>query len=145
MSYKVPSINRYHPKRAQTAWDDPPVTDEEHFDWEAPLNASGPTRTDALHRALALRSPELSAFTTHLHATISSANWGFVQLAHLADVEQRALVSDQLLSAVDGLVDALVDAAIELSRAMRYTGLYALPPRSSYLTSSSTACTGRAS
>jgi hypothetical protein len=58
------------------AWDDHPVTDAEHFDWDAPLNADGPTRTDALHRALALSTPELSAFRTHLHASISSRDWG---------------------------------------------------------------------
>lgn len=103
------------------------MTGEENFDWDAPLNADGLSRTDALHRALALSTPELSAFRAHLHASISSANWGFVQLAHLDDVEQRALVSDQLLSAVDGLVDALVDAAISARDVDAHTGPTGLP------------------
>jgi hypothetical protein len=37
---------------------------------------------------------------------------GFPELAAITDVEQRALVSDQLLSAADGMLDDLVDSAI---------------------------------
>ncbi|MGH2895691.1 MAG: hypothetical protein ACRDPM_20820, partial [Solirubrobacteraceae bacterium] len=98
--------------RLAVLWHHSPVTERETFDWDAPLNADGPGRTDALHRALGLSIPALSSFRADLHARISSRDWGFAQLADLADVEQRALVSDQLLSAIDGLVDALVDAAI---------------------------------
>lgn len=108
-------------------WHDRAVTENEHIDWDAPLNADGPTRTEALHEALTLSSPELSSFRADLHSSISSADWGFPQLADLADVEQRSLVSDQFLSAVDGLVDALVDAAISARDVDLHTGPTGLP------------------
>lgn len=101
--------------------------EEEQFDWDAPLNADGPGRTDALHQALGLRIPALTSFRGDLHASISSRAWGFAQLADLADVDQRALVSDQFLSAIDGLVDALVDAAISVRDVDAYTGPTGLP------------------
>ncbi len=108
-------------------WHDRPVTEEEQLDWDASLNADGPGRTDALHRALGLSSPALSSFRVDLHASISSREWGFAQLAGLPDVDQRALVSDQFLSAVDGLVDALVDAAISARDVDAHTGPTGLP------------------
>jgi hypothetical protein len=103
------------------------VTEEEQFDWDAPLNADGPGRTDALHRTLGLSAPALSSFRADLHASISSKDWGFAQLADLTDVDQRALVSDQFLSAIDGLVDALVDAAINGRDVNVHTGPTGLP------------------
>jgi len=70
---------------------------------------------------------ELSRFIGDLHAGISSAAWGFPQLAAITDVEQRALVSDQLLSAADGMLDALVDSAISVRDVDAYTGATGLP------------------
>lgn len=64
----------------------------------------------------------LSAYITELHGEISSQAWGFARLSDLADVEQRALVSDQLLSAAQGLLDGLVDAAISVHEHSRLTG-----------------------
>ena len=45
----------------------------------------------------------------------------------MSDVEQRALVSDQLLSAADGMLDALVDSAISVLDVDVYTGATGLP------------------
>lgn len=103
------------------------VTSNYSIDWDSPLNADGPSRSAALRAALGLSTPELSKFIEVLHASISSAEWGFAELADLADVEQRALVSDQFLSAVDGLRDALVDAAISSRDVDAHTGPTGLP------------------
>ena len=98
------------------------MTSTSRIDWDAPLNADGPSRTRALHVALGLNTPDLDAFRDSLRAGISSSDWGFPELGDIADVEQRALVSDQFLSAMDGLVDALVDAAISARDVDLHTG-----------------------
>lgn len=103
------------------------MRERQQFDWDAPLDTDGPGRTDALHRALGLSTPALSSFRADSHASISSKDWGFPQLADLTDVDQRALVSDQLLSAIDGLVDALVDAAITARDVDAHAGPAGLP------------------
>ena len=70
--------------------------------WDDPLETDGPSRTATLRSALGVTSLELSCLIDDLHGGISCNAWGFPQLADLGDVEQRALVSDQLLSAADG-------------------------------------------
>lgn len=110
-----------------------PASDNRHLststptDWDAPLNADGPSRSAALRSALGLTATELPSFIGELHAGISSAVWGFPQLAGIPDVEQRALVSDQLLSAADGMLDALVDGAISVLDVDVHTGPTGLP------------------
>lgn len=96
-------------------------------DWNAPLNADGPSRSAALRSALGVTTTELSRFIGDLHAGISSAAWRFPQLAAITDVEQRALVSDQLLSAADGMLDAVADSAISVRDVDAYTGATGLP------------------
>lgn len=90
--------------------------------WKAPLNSNGPARSLALRAALGLDTPGLRDLIDDLHGGISSASWGFAFLNDIADVEQRALVSDQLLSAVDGVQDALTDAAICVRDVNEHTG-----------------------
>lgn len=98
------------------------TSDDVELDWSAPLDATGEERATALRSALGLATPMLSAYVTELHGEISSQAWGFARLSDLADVEQRALVSDQLLSAAQGLLDGLVDAAICVHEHSRLTG-----------------------
>jgi len=95
--------------------------------WDDPLETDGASRTAALRLALGVTSPELSCLIDELHGGISCAAWGFPQLVDLGDVEQRALVSDQLLSAADGVMEALVDVAISAREVSEYTGPNGLP------------------
>jgi hypothetical protein len=95
--------------------------------WDDPLNSDGPSRSAALRSALGVRTPELVGFTGRLQDGISCSTWGFPQLDDIADIEQRALVSDQLFSAADGALDALVDAAISARELSEYTGPNGLP------------------
>jgi hypothetical protein len=103
------------------------VSTSSPIDWNAPLNADGRSRGAALRSAPGLTATELSRFLGDLHAGISSAAWGFPQLAAISDVEQRALVSDQLLSAADGMLEALVDSAIRVLDVDVHTGTTGLP------------------
>lgn len=96
-------------------------------DWDAPLGGTGEQRSGALRRALSLRVPELEQLIATLNDEMSSEDWGYRHLSDIADVDQRALVSDQLRSAADGLMDALVDAAISAYEVHQETGPTGLP------------------
>ena len=96
-------------------------------DWNDPLNVDGPSRSAALRRAVGVTTPELTSLISELNQAISCSAWGFAQLADLDDLEQRALVSDQLLSAADGTLEALLDAAISAREVSEYTGPTGLP------------------
>ncbi|MCW2984739.1 MAG: hypothetical protein JWR63_2309 [Conexibacter sp.] len=98
------------------------MSTDQPADWDAPLNANGNARSAALRAALGLRFSELAAWDTELHGTFSSEAWGYPQLADIADVEQRAIVADQLLGSVDGVLDALTDAGIALHQLRELTG-----------------------
>lgn len=84
----------------------------EELGWDAPLNADGETRRAAIQEALSVPMPHLQRLLDELRAGVSCEDWGFPQLVDIHDVEQRALVSDQLLGAADGIQDAIVDAGI---------------------------------
>ena len=97
------------------------------IDWNAPLNAPGEERAAALRRALGLRTPAVDAFLAALESQLSADAWGYAQLADIKDFEQRARVSDQLLSAAAGLRDALVDVRISVREFDERTGPNGLP------------------
>lgn len=99
------------------------------IDWNAPLNDTGEVRRAAFLTALGVRAPCLDELISTLHAEISSDDWGFGRLGDVPDGEQRALVSDQLLSAVDGVRDALVEAAVAVRDCEQATGPTGLPYR----------------
>ncbi|MEA2188624.1 MAG: hypothetical protein QOK16_3635 [Solirubrobacteraceae bacterium] len=96
-------------------------------DWNAPLNATGEERSAALRTVLGLRTPHLDAFIAALDSELSADAWGYPQLAEVEDVEQRARVSDQLLSAASGLRDALTDVHISVREFIEQTGPNGLP------------------
>lgn len=97
------------------------------IDWDAPLNAEGEARTRALHIALKVSMEKTHALIDAMRAEISSAEWGYPQLAAVAEVEQRALISDQLLSAAEGVEDALVDIGISARELTLHTGGTGVP------------------
>lgn len=90
-------------------------------DWNAPLNGDGRARPAALRAALGLEIPELDHFLSSLEEELSADAWGFERLSELEE-GQRALVSDQFLSAAYGLRDALTDASISLREVHQHTG-----------------------
>lgn len=91
------------------------------FDWDAPLNTDGRARPAALRAALGLETPELDSFLSILEGELSAEAWGFERLSELEE-EQRALVSDQFLSAAYGLQDALTDASVTRREVHEHTG-----------------------
>lgn len=92
------------------------------IDWDAPLDADGEARSGELRAALGTSVPDLAQLLATLRNGLTSDAWGFSQLADIADEEQRAVVSDQVLSAAEGLQDALVDAGISAYEVRDLTG-----------------------
>lgn len=63
---------------------------------------------------LGLKAMALRTLTERLQADLSPDFWGYLQLADLDDVEQRAVVSDQLASAVSAIAANLVESGYHL-------------------------------
>jgi hypothetical protein len=56
-------------------------------------------------------TPHLDALAQRLAADLSVESWGYAQLADLADVQQRGIVSDQILTTGDAVETNLREAA----------------------------------
>jgi hypothetical protein len=88
------------------------------IDYDAPLAGTAHERDDAKNRAIGVRVDEASALARRLNTDISADAWGYRQFDDLADELQRAVVSDQLRSAAQGLAENLVEARLH-ERAVR--------------------------
>jgi hypothetical protein len=64
---------------------------------------------------LGLRLTRLRALTDTLESDLDPEAWGYAQLADLKDVEQRAIVSDQLIAGVTGVRANLMELAVSLA------------------------------
>lgn len=62
-----------------------------------------------------LRLPRLRALAERLQVDLDPDAWGYAQLGDLANVEQRAVVSDQLIASVQGVRTNLLELALSLS------------------------------
>jgi hypothetical protein len=62
-----------------------------------------------------LRIGSLRALTDVLQGDLSVEDWGYRQLSDLTDVEQRALISDQLIASVLGVRTNVMELALSLA------------------------------
>jgi hypothetical protein len=84
-------------------------------------NTSNPRETAAergreMNRQLGMETPGLAGLTEALWDSYSADGWGLQQFVAIADKEQRAVASDLVLSAVEGIeVNVLALCEIDLA------------------------------
>ena len=69
-------------------------------------------RDDELDRRLGTQAPALKELAIFLMESYSADGWGIAQFSTIADTEQRAVASDLLVSAVEGVQANLRDLAL---------------------------------
>ncbi len=74
--------------------------------------ATADERDDELDRQLGTQVPALKALSASVMEDYSAEGWGITQFSTIADTEQRAVASDLLVSAVEGVQANLRDLAL---------------------------------